>query len=158
MKVLPNLRISFLAVLALLLCSCNKNVVYSEYQSFKENLWPENEKAIFDVEINDAQNLHNISIMVRHADSYPFSNLYLFVTSTYPDGKVLTDTMEIMLANNKGEWQGAGAGDIFDLKVPVKKNVRFPLTGKYKFEFIHGMRVDPLPLIMDLGFEIEKVK
>jgi gliding motility-associated lipoprotein GldH len=94
--------------------------------------------------------------MVRHADGYMFSNIYLFVTTTYPDGNVKTDTMEVMLANPKGEWQGDGAGDIFDLKVPIKKNVRFPLSGHYKFEFTQAMQADPLPLIMDFGFEIKK--
>jgi gliding motility-associated lipoprotein GldH len=138
--------------------SCNKNIVYSKYQTFSKQEWPAKEKAVFEMEISDTQTLNNINLMVRHADSYPYNNLFLFVTSTYPDGKSLTDTMEIILANAKGEWMGSGAGDIFDFKVPVKKNVRFPLAGKYKFEFVQGMRVDPLPLIMDIGFEIEKVK
>lgn len=106
--------------------------------------------------MTDTQSLHNILLKVRHADSYPYSNLFLFVTTKYPDGKVLTDTMEIVLATQKGEWQGSGAGDIFDLEVPVKKNVRFVLPGKYEFSFEQGMRIDPLPLIMDFGFEIEK--
>jgi gliding motility-associated lipoprotein GldH len=142
----------------LFLSSCNKNIVYSEYQKFDNNEWAVKDKAVFDFEITDTVSLNNISLMVRHADSYPYSNLYLFVTSKYPDGKVLTDTMEVVLANQKGEWYGSGAGDIFDFKVPVKKNVRFPMAGKYQFSFEQGMRVDPLPLIMDLGIEIEKSK
>ena len=96
--------------------------------------------------------------MVRHTDVYQYSNIILFVTTKYPDGKVLTDTMDVILSNQKGEWLGSGAGDIFDFKVPVKKNVRFPLAGKYQFIFEQGMRSDPLPMIMDFGFEIEKVK
>ncbi|MES2679812.1 MAG: gliding motility lipoprotein GldH [Bacteroidota bacterium] len=143
-------------VLALVMASCNKNVVYSKYQTFSANEWYAKDKAVFDVDITDTQSLNNISLMVRHADSYPYSNLYLFVTTKYPDGKVLSDTMEIILATQKGEWQGSGAGDIYDLKVPIKKNVRFVAPGKYQFTFEQGMRVDPLPLIMDLGFEIEK--
>lgn len=143
-------------VVFLLLTACNKNVVYSKYQTFKENEWFAKDKAIFDVDITDTQSLTNISLMIRHADGYPFSNLFLFVKTKYPDGKILSDTMEIILATQKGEWQGSGAGDIYDLKVPIKKNVRFVLPGKYEFSFEQGMRVDPLPLIMDLGFEIEK--
>jgi gliding motility-associated lipoprotein GldH len=130
--------------------------VYSKYYTFKENEWTAANKAVFDVEITDTHSLNNISLMVRHADAYPYSNLFLFVTTRYPDGKVLSDTMEIVLATQKGEWQGSGAGDIYDLKVPIKKNVRFMVPGKYQFTFEQGMRVDPLPLIMDLGFEIEK--
>ena len=138
--------------------ACSKNVVYSKYQTFKEDGWHTKDKAVFDVEITDTQALNNISLMVRHQDAYPYSNLFLFVTTKYPDGKVLTDTMEVVLSNHKGEWQGSGAGDIFDFKVPIKKNVRFPFAGKYQFIFEQGMRVDPLPMIMDFGFEIEKSK
>ena len=148
----------FLFSCSVLFTGCNRNVIYNEYHKFRDYEWHASEKAVFDVEITDTQSLNNISLMVRHADSYPYSNIFLFVTSRYPDGKVLTDTMEVMLANSKGEWVGSGAGDIFDLKVPVKKNVRFPQAGNYVFEFAQGMRVDPLPLIMDFGFEIEKVE
>lgn len=160
-KTIRNKFSTTLAVVALtglLFASCNKNVVYSKYQKFKDNQWFVKDKAIFEVEIKDTESLNNINLMVRHADAYPYNNLFLFVTSKYPDGKVMIDTMEIVLANEKGEWQGSGAGDIFDFKIPIKKNVRFPLAGKYEFIFEQAMRVDPLPLIMDFGFEIEKSK
>lgn len=154
---LPKIsRISKLFLVLLFLSSCNRNVVYSEYKTFDENEWQAKNKVSFELDMTDTQSLHNISLMIRHADDYPFSNIFLFVTTSYPDGKILTDTMEIMMANSKGEWQGDGAGDIFDLKVPVKKNVRFPLSGHYKFEFVQAMRTDPLPQIMDFGLEIEK--
>lgn len=152
------LKICVSSAFVLSFLSCSNNVVFSKYQTFENNEWHAKDKAVFDVDITDTQTLNNINLMVRHADSYPYNNVFLFVTTNYPDGKVLTDTMEIILANQKGEWLGSGAGDIFDFKVPVKKNVRFPLAGKYKFTFEQGMRVDPLPMIMDLGFEIEKTK
>ena len=140
------------------LASCNKNMVYTKYHSFPANEWSSKEKAVFDVEIQDTVTLNNISLMIRHTDSYPYSNLIVFVTSKYPDGHVTKDTMEIALATHKGEWQGSGAGDIFDFKIPVKKNIRFPRAGKYEFIFEQGMRSDPLPMIMDFGFEIEKTR
>lgn len=155
---LPKVRLLAGLLILLSLASCNKDIVYSRYQTFENNEWPAKEKAIFDLEITDTQSLNNVSLMVRHADSYPYGNLFLFVTSKYPDGKVIVDTMEVVLANKNGEWQGSGVGDIFDIKVPIKRNVRFPLAGKYQFTFEQAMRVDPLPMIMDFGFEIEKSK
>jgi gliding motility-associated lipoprotein GldH len=142
--------------LGLSLGSCNKNIVFSEYKTFSNCEWLAKEKAVFDLEITDTQTLNNIYLMLRHSEAYPYNNLFVFVTTKYPDGKVITDTMEVVLANQKGEWLGNGMGDIFDFKVPIKKNVRFPLGGKYQFSFEQGMRVDPLPMIMDFGFEIEK--
>ena len=122
----------FLIVVTLIFTSCNRNIVYSEYKTFENNEWHAKDKAEFDLEISDTQSLNNISLMVRHGDGYPYNNLYMFVTTSYPDGKVIRDTMEVILANQKGEWQGSGAGDLYDFKVPIKRNVRFALAGKYK--------------------------
>lgn len=160
MTVKTIVRNKFVWSLAILflLSSCNKNIVYSKYKTFENQEWSAKDTAVFDLEITDTQTLNTISLMIRHADSYPYNNIFLFVTSKYPDGMVKKDTMEVILANSKGEWIGSGVGDIFDVKVPIKRNVRFPLGGKYQFIFEQGMRVDPLPMVMDFGFEIEKVK
>lgn len=148
------LLVAFVATL--LFWSCNKNVIFTEYRKFDKEEWYSKNKAVFEVDIKENNSLNNISLMIRHADSYPYSNVFLFLETTYPDGKSNIDTMEVIMANSKGEWLGSGAGDIFDLKVPIKRNVKFPMTGKYKFSFQQAMRTDPLPLIMDFGFEIER--
>lgn len=147
-----------LVIAALCAVSCSPNVVYREYKSFKGLEWKASDKAVFEVDITDTLSFNNISLMVRHAESYPFKNLFLFVTSSYPDGHITRDTLEVVLASDKGVWHGSGMGDIYDFKLPVKKNVRFPKAGRYVFTFEHAMRVDPLPLVMDFGFEIEKEK
>lgn len=150
-------KISFLILLAgVLLSSCNKNVLFTEYRKFEKEEWYAKDKAVFEVDIKDINSLNNISLMIRHADAYPYSNIFLFLETTYPDGKTVTDTMEVIMANSKGEWMGSGAGDLFDLKAPIKRNVKFPMVGKYKFSFQQAMRTDPLPLIMDFGFEVER--
>ncbi|MES2515705.1 MAG: gliding motility lipoprotein GldH [Bacteroidota bacterium] len=138
--------------------SCNKNVVFSEYTKIPEEGWKTENKLSYTVDITDNKPYHNVFLTVRHADSYPFSNLFVFLTTTYPDGKKSVDTLECILANKKGEWQGDGAGDLWDNKIPLKQNLMFPQTGKYTFTFEQGMRPDPLPLIMDFGMVIEKVK
>jgi gliding motility-associated lipoprotein GldH len=148
---------SLFGILALL-SSCGRNIVYSKYQTFENKEWHAKDKVTFDLDMQDIQNLHDISLMVRHADSYPYSNLYLFLTTKYPDGKVTLDTLECILANEKGEWMGDGAGDIFDITIPLKQSTRFPLAGKYSFTFEQAMRTDPLPMIMDFGFEIKRSK
>jgi len=147
-----------LVLVLLLLSSCSKDVVFSQYHTFENKEWFAKDKVTFDMEMKDLNSLNDISVMIRHADSYPYSNLYLFLTTKYPDGKVTTDTLECILANGKGEWMGDGAGDIFDITIPLKRNTRFPLAGKYSFTFEQAMRTDPLPMIMDFGFEVKKSK
>ncbi|MGZ3883275.1 MAG: gliding motility lipoprotein GldH [Bacteroidia bacterium] len=145
-------------LLCLLLLGCSNHVEYSKYQTFEKNEWYVKNKAVFEIDVTDGQALHDVNLMIRHAEAYPYSNLFLFLTTKYPDGKEITDTLECILANTKGEWLGNGAGDLFDLTVPLKKNVRFPMTGKYVFTFEQAMRTDPLPMIMDFGMELKKSK
>ena len=145
-------------VLTILITSCNQNTVYTKYTTIPEDGWSKSNKLSFDIDIQDNNALNNVYLTVRHADSYPFSNLFLFLNTTYPNGKHSIDTLECILANPKGEWLGDGTGDIFDNKILVKKNVRFPEIGKYTFTFEQGMRNNPLPLIMDFGMVIEKSK
>ena len=142
----------------LFLSSCNNNVVFSKYQNFENNEWFTKNKVTFDIDMTDINSLHDISVMIRHADGYPYSNLFVFLTTKYPDGKITLDTLECILASVKGEWMGNGAGDIYDITIPLKQSTRFPMAGKYSFTFEQAMRTDPLPLIMDFGFEIKKSK
>jgi len=141
-----------------LFVSCNKNVVFSEYTKIPEEGWKTDNKLSYTVDIQDNKLYHNVFLTVRHADSYPFSNLFVFLTTTYPDGKTSVDTLECILANAKGEWKGDGAGDLWDNKIPLKQNLIFPQTGKYTFTFEQGMRQNPLPLILDFGMVVEKVE
>ncbi len=145
--------ISLLSSLLFLGC---KNKVYSKYETLSNNEWKASNKLTFEVDVQDIKSFNNVFLTVRHSDSYPFNNLFVFLTTKYPDGKTSLDTLEIMLADNKGVWMGNGTGDIWDTKTPIKQNVIFPQVGKYTFTFEQGMRSDPLPLIMDFGMVIEK--
>ena len=138
--------------------SCSKNVVFSEYKKLPEEGWKISNKLSYDVNIADNSPFHNVFLTVRHADSYPYSNLFVFLTTTYPNGSKSLDTLECILANKKGEWQGNGAGDLWDNKILLKQHVKFPQAGKYNFTFEQGMRSDPLPLILDFGMAVEKAE
>jgi gliding motility-associated lipoprotein GldH len=138
--------------------SCNGDVLTSQITTLPEEGWKTENKLTYTVDVIDNTPYYNVFLNVRHADSYPFSNVFVFLTTTNPSGTITVDTLECVLANKKGEWQGDGAGDIWDNKIPLKQNLKFPQTGKYTFVFEQGMRLNPLPLIMDFGITIEKAK
>ena len=114
--------------------------------------------ATFKVPISDTINSNNVIFTVRNGSSFPFRNIYLFVTTTSPDGKAITDTLQYNLADEKGRWYGKGFGDIHELNLPYKSNVFFPAKGIYEFKIQHGMRVEDLKGVYDFGLKIEKIK
>jgi gliding motility-associated lipoprotein GldH len=145
-----------LFLLALLFIACDGKRVYEQNTDIKDYNWDNNTALSFDVTIEDTVSLHNMYVNVRNAGYYRFSNLFLFMNTHVPNGNILRDTLEITLATPDGKWLGNGLGDIYDNRYLFRKQFKFPQAGTYKFELIQGMRVNPLPGIMDAGIRIEK--
>jgi gliding motility-associated lipoprotein GldH len=152
-------RYSFGLILTslLLIPSCNSNVVYSDSFVIPGKTWRLTDIPAFKIPVTDTVNSNNISFTIRTGSSYPFRNIYLFINTTSPDGKSITDTLQYNLADEKGKWYGKGFGDIHELNLPYKSNVYFPVKGTYQFKIQHGMRIEDLKGVYDFGVRIEKI-
>lgn len=147
-----------LIVCILFLISCDPNRVFEDNIDMPDFVWDIKNTPVFEVEINDTLSLYNLYVNVRHASHYPYANLYIFTTITFPNGKTRKDTVECILAEPNGQWKGDGMGDIWDLQIPWMKKIKFPLKGKYKFTYEHAMRMEQVPFVMDIGLRVEKAK
>lgn len=151
-------KIFFTLIIINFLISCKKSsTIYSKYYYIEKEEWSSKDTAKFKVDIIDTISLCDVNVKIRHGELYPYSNLYVFLTVIYPNNSRQTDTIELVLANNKGEWLGSGLGDMYDITLPLKKNIRFAKSGVYQFYFVQSMRKDPLPNISEFGFEIIRV-
>ncbi len=153
-------RFSFVLIMTflLLLLSCKSRVIYTNSMAMAQETWKLIDVSDFKVLITDTVNSNNVFFTIRNGSSYPFRNIFLFVTTTSPDGKKITDTLQYNLADEKGKWFGKGFGDIHELNLPYKSNVFFPLKGTYEFKIQHGMRVENLKGVYDFGLRIEKIR
>jgi len=138
--------------------SCSTGVVYDENRKVGENGWYKNDAARFDVEIDDSLATYDYYINIRHTVDYRYSNLYVFMNTTYPNGNIGRDTVEFVLADKSGKWYGKGWGDVKDISVPIVKEMKFPLKGAYTFQIQQAMRIDTLKEINDIGIRIEHSK
>jgi gliding motility-associated lipoprotein GldH len=141
----------------LLLASCNSRTVYTSSVAMPGNTWGLMNFARFKVPVKDSASSNNIIFSIRTGSSYPFRNIYLFVTAVAPDGKSMVDTLQYNLADEKGNWYGKGFGDIRELDLPYKTGVYFPVRGTYQFKVQHGMRTEDLKGVYDFGLRIEKI-
>jgi gliding motility-associated lipoprotein GldH len=145
-----------LAFLAGSLSSCDSSVLFEENVRIPDNRWDAANVIKLNAEIPDTAQLYNVYVNVRNAGGYPYSNIFLFLNTTLPDGKRSRDTLEVTLADEKGQWLGDGMGDIWDNRVLFRENMHFPQSGRYTFQLEQAMRQNPLPQIMDVGLRIEK--
>jgi len=143
---------------SLCLASCVRNAVFTDSAAMKGKIWSLDNIQVFKIPVRDTLNSNNIFFIIRTGSSYPYRNIYLFVTTTAPGGKSITDTLQYDLADEKGNWYGKGFGDIHELKLPYKSNVFFPVSGTYLINIQHGMRTENLKGVYDVGLRVEKVK
>ena len=120
------------------------------------NIWNKENIIQFKVNISDTVSSHNIYINLRNGSKYPYSNIFLFITTHAPNGVSVRDTFEITLADNRGKWLGKGIGNAFSNQVLYLKNVRFPYRGIYVFDIEQAMWNIKLAHIIDVGLRIEK--
>lgn len=152
----PALKI-LSAVILLFTVSCNYHDNYSFNEEMPLEGWSRFNTPLFTPQISDTISSFDILVSIRNNRNYPYRNLFLFITTISPEGYSLRDTVEYQLADERGNWYGKGPGDIHNLSVPFRSNIKFPVPGEYSFKIEQGMRVDNLPGILDIGLLIKKI-
>lgn len=157
MKTISNIALVVAGALLILLASCDRSQVYEKSMPVG-SIWSKDSLARFEVNIDDTLSTHSVYVTMRNASSYPFSNVYLFVTTVAPSGAYVRDTMECVLADETGKWLGKGFAKYWDNRFAMRRNVKFPEKGTYTFTIQQGMRLEELPGIHDVGIRVERVK
>lgn len=149
----------FLLGFLLFLVSCDSTKIYEEYRSIENAEWNTAAPVKFEVEIKDTLQLCNMIVNIRINELYPYKNIYLFMNTEMPDGYKTKDTLEFYLLQDNGKPYGDCTGDICETPFMIDHDFKFPMPGKYKFEFQQVMRTENglLPLVHDVGLRIEKV-
>ena len=144
--------------LALLLLTACNNAFYDEHSSIDKEGWNIDEDLRFNVEITDTVTPYDFFIDVRNDKNYAYSNLFLFITTTFPDNVVRRDTLECPLADPFGKWYGHQTNHNVDGRYQLHSRVIFPLKGTYTFQVNHAMRDTVLCGIRNIGLHVEKVQ
>lgn len=145
-----------LFISSLLVLSCKSNLVYTDSKTMPGKTWRLMDVSVFNVPVTDTLSSTDVSFTIRTGTDYPFRNIYLFVTTISPGGKSISDTLQYYLADEKGNWKGKGFGDIKEITLPYKTNIYFPQKGTYQFRIMHGMRMEDLKGVYDIGLRISR--
>jgi gliding motility-associated lipoprotein GldH len=162
MKSIENLQslakgFVLITCIAIFCWSCNSRAIFDQSKSIPATGWDARNKIRFEVPVTDTAAIYNFYLNIRHTTSYRYSNIYFFITTFFPDGKVGRDTVECVLADPTGKWFGKGITNLKDNQVLLRGGIRFPRRGTYVFEFEQAMRRENLEGIRDIGLRLEKI-
>jgi gliding motility-associated lipoprotein GldH len=150
-------KIGFILLIASMFSSCgNKNVIFDESVVINNASWNNQEFPYFDVNVEDTLSTYDFYLNIRHLENYRYSNFYMFLHTTFPDGNQTHDTIELIMAYPDGRWIGKGTSSMRDNKILLNDNLCFPLKGNYHFEIEQAMREPVLEGITDVGICFEK--
>lgn len=137
-------------------CQDQSAIVDTNIELDKHN-WSYTEKVKVPLNIESEDIPCNLYLNLRHTSDYKYSNIFLLIHITGPDGKKSTERREFKLALPDGEWLGSGSGNLYSYQILFKENFKFPLKGKYIIELEQNMRDNPLDHITDAGIRVERV-
>lgn len=155
----------FISVIFTFLFSCDDSIEFLKYESFDNASWETSKKVSFDFSVTDTISPKNLFIYLRNTSEYPFSNLYVITTLTFPNQTKVVDTLQYEMADASGKFLGKGFTDIKENKLFYKEQKVFENKGNYQFQIRQAMRkngevrpITSLKGVQDIGFSIEKVE
>ncbi len=141
----------------LLLGSCNlQSITYEKKIRYPKQVWTYADSITYNFNIVDTTSLYNFELVILHNDWYSFQNLYTKLTTTFPDGKSLSQVVNFDLAEPNGKWEGDRIGSIYKCRTTIQENAFFSLPGKYVLTLGQNTRTDTLYGIKGFDFRLVK--
>ena len=147
------------AAIMVILVSCDDDRVYEKNLDFNSRTWLVNDRPEFEFGITDTVQTYNLYCNVRNSLEYPFARMFITYYLKDSSGNVLEKQLvrQMLFDEKTGEPLGeSGLGDIYDHRIALKNNHRFPYAGKYQIAFEQFMRTDTLAGVLAIGVRVEK--
>lgn len=145
-------------VLSSLLSACGPNYYYQSSKDIPDGIWRYKDTLDFSFPIDDTAALYRIYVDFGHSDTFPNQNLYMKISTLFPDGKRVSKPYSFDFFNAQGASNGACSGHRCSLQAVLQENAVFRQQGKYVLTFEQFMRKDAVPGIRSVGLTLEKTK
>ncbi|MCR5190259.1 MAG: gliding motility lipoprotein GldH [Bacteroidales bacterium] len=155
-----NFRHLTIAVLGACLCclfySCTDPNDFEEHHILENENWSMHDPITFAFDIADTSALYQFGMHFRYTDTFPWQDLFLFMQTTLPDGRLSQDTLHCFLFGPDGKPLGKGHR-VKELKIGYSL-LRFPMPGHYSLRFTQGMRAEKIRGIASIGISLKKTE
>lgn len=148
--------------MAVWLSACQVSTSYYHKQvTIPAASWEEDFQPLFTVHIEDTAAYYQMYFLIRHDDAFPYANLWFRLAVKAPGDSVFRQgpRIEKELADQQGKWLGKGLGDVWEHRIPLSRTEMPPLadTGLYEIRLEQIMRSNPLPSVLQVGLQLEKL-
>lgn len=142
MRALVAVAASIIAV------ACSVGPFESDFRSVRD--WKRSQAFEFAMpDSADISRLYSVSLAVRHENYYPYRNLWIIADYVAHGSVVRTDTVNVVLSDEFGNWTGSGLGKLYQQRLDIAHHVA---PGEYeKIVLRHFMTTDTVSHLSDIG-------
>ena len=141
--------------LLLIISSCGNRTVYKEYREFDNVSWNRFDIQQFEIPVEENEAL-DFYFFVRHHSFFPYDFLDVNITFYLPGGEMRSGDYHFNLKDEEGEWLADGMGELWDIELPIRKNLRMPEAGICKVRIENKMTKLETPGIIEVGLIVKK--
>jgi len=135
--------------------SCGPKTIF-EQKEIVPNPWKYGDKISFTYEIQDTSKAYDLVLEMSHKSIFSFENIYLDVTTIFPEGEVITNPVSFQLSSSQSEWIGDCSGENCDISIEMSSKAYYKKAGKYQLIFEQYSRKESLEGINSLVVKIQE--
>ena len=111
----------FIAAVMVILASCERKPVmaHAQFVTFSATGWHATMPLKFNPVYDDSTARYDIALAVRHDNSYRYRNLSLVIDVIAADSTISRQYVDMVLADQYGNWTGGGFGALYQDKVDL---------------------------------------
>jgi gliding motility-associated lipoprotein GldH len=148
--------ILFIGLVAAL--GCGPSYSFEQTHQLKPTGWAYADSVNFDFEITDTTRLYNLHLSLGAADTFPSQNVYLMLSTRFPNGMHQQVARSFDIFNDKGEPMGKCSGGNCIRQLMLQENTFFNQVGRYRITVGQHSRQEPLRGMSSVGIAIEPQK
>ena len=135
--------------------SCQNNTVYSNYYTFRDNIWYADSSIVFNFKNKSQENL-KFNLSLSYNNDYPFQNFYTSYSLLDSNKNIINSRMlEYQLFEKKyGYPLGSGTFQYFVKDSVILEADNMQIDSEYTFLVKHSMRKNELNGINKIGLTI----
>jgi len=138
----------------LLLTACTSNTTFKEYNKFDDVSWNRFDILEFEFPVQKNEPL-DFYFALRHHTNFPYSYIDVNITINTPDGEIRSREYRFRLKNTELKWKGDGMGELWDIELPIRKEMLFNKSGICKVQIENKMHKVETPGIIEVGLIVK---
>ena len=146
----------FFFISIFLIAGCSENALFQEKKTIAAAGWNYDAPAHFEFEIKDTSSLYNIFMNLTATDSFASQNVYLQLSTVFPDGKKQSAVRSFDIFDSEGKMLGEMSGHTATHQFQLQKTAFFNMPGTYSIDVEQYTRSEPLKGIAAVELAVEK--